>query len=173
MDITNPFETFQKSAFRLEALPQYLVDSEADAFNEFKLSGKILENIDSDWPVTVSKNVSASKLMKRLRLLSDELSDYEKFETEIYTGPKAGEEIRVNSRSKYINDYKYDFWMFDEQWLMQMNYRNDGTFIDFDLRKATDQEIVMYRFWFSVFETSRPLSELSSDIMNSRNLRSE
>ena len=45
MDTNDPFNTFHKSAFRLEALPQYLVNYENVAFEKFKASGVLPRNI--------------------------------------------------------------------------------------------------------------------------------
>lgn len=157
MLLNNPFETFEKTAFRLEALPQYLVENERLAFDTFKASGKLPDFLNSDWADLVEKNTKAGKTMQRLRLLSDELSEYEKFETQVYPGLSAGEVIRVNLRSKYIEEYKYDFWLFDDRWIAEVMYESDGTFIRFDLREATATELEYARYWQEVFAHSQSL----------------
>jgi len=101
MDSNNPFETFTKTAFRLEALPIYVVDNEKEAYEEFITSGKVSEDTASDWVKTVKANVSAGKSVKRLRLLSDELTPYEQYELLAYPGIRSGEQIRLNARSLY------------------------------------------------------------------------
>lgn len=159
MDINNPFETFQTSAFRLEGLPQYLVEDEKVAFDTFQKTGEVPVFFDSDWESLVRTNRESGKTMKRLRLLSDELSDYETFETQIYTGPKAGEEIRANLRSLYANHYRYDFWLFDDHWMAEVMYEDDGTFVKFDMREATELELEQYHYWLEVFNESEPLKE--------------
>lgn len=157
MNIDNPFETFTDMAFRLEGLPQYIVENEKDAFNTFKVSGEILDNTNSEWAKLVRANVASGKSMKRLRLLSDELTSYEQFELLSYQGLKVGEEIRVNSRSEYKNKYLYDFWFFDNEYITQMNYADNGTYISKVTRKASDEEKKMLTFWISVFEKSDPI----------------
>lgn len=157
MNIDNPFETFTHTAFRLEALPQYIVENETANFSNFKDSGKLLDNTNSDWAKLVRSNIESGKSMKRLRLLSDELTPYEQFEILSYSGIKAGEEIRINARSLYKNQYLYDFWFFDNEYITQMNYDYDGTYIDKVTRKANDEEKKMLAYWMSIFEESNPI----------------
>lgn len=158
MDTNNPFETFEKSAFRLEGLPQYRVTEEIDAFKHFEKHGKVPDNIGSKWAKTVAKNISEGKIMERLRLLSDPLSNYENFEIHAYSGIKAGENINIAKRDDY--DYKYDFWFFDKKWITRMNYATDGSFIDFDSLKASMSEIDMFNYWYGVFKESKSIKTL-------------
>lgn len=159
MNIDNPFETFEKSAFRLEGLSQYLVENEKVAFNHFTETGESPDFFDSEWSELVKRNTQAGKTMYRLRLLSDELSEYEKFETKIYTGPSVGEEIRANLRSAYANSYRYDFWLFDNYWIAEVIYEKDGTFVKFDLRVATNDELKYAGYWQEVFDHSKQLTD--------------
>lgn len=159
MNSSNPFETFEKYAFRLEALPQYLVVDEKEAFDTFKKTGNV-QSSDSDWLDTVRQNTTRGKNMDRLRLFSEKLSDYERFETQRYAGPKGGERIRTALRKDNADNYKYDFWFFDDKWIAQINYEEDGTFVNFDIREATAEEFEMYQYWRSVFETAKPLRQV-------------
>jgi len=154
MNIDDPFKTFNETAFRLEALPQYIVDNEKEAFAQFKLSGEVTTDSDSEWAQLVKANIESGKSMKRLRLLSDELTPYEQFELLSYPGIGVGEKIRVNARSLYENKYLYDFWFFDNEYITQMNYGADGAYIDNVTREAKDNEKKMLAYWMSVFEES-------------------
>jgi hypothetical protein len=158
IDTTNPFETFTQSAFRLEALPQYLVEDEKEAFERFKATGDIPKILSPEWASLVETNTKSGKTMKRLRLISDELTPYEQFELQIYSGLGRGEDIRLNSRQLYASEYHYDFWFFDNAYIAQVNYEADGTFLNFDIREATDEEKAAYNYWLSIFEQSIPLS---------------
>jgi len=162
MDINNPFETFQKYAFRLEALPRYLVENEKEAFAAFKESGVLPDSFGLDWSELVSNNVRVGKKMQRLRLLSEHLTDYERFELQIYSGPSQGEQIHTGMRNDYQDQYMYDFWFFDDKWIAQVNYEDDGTFINFDIRLATPQELQMYTYWYAVYKVAKPLKHVSS-----------
>ena len=154
MNIDNPFETFEKSAFRLEALPQYIVENEKHEFSSFKSLGRVPVNPNPEWANLVKTNIKSGKSMKRLRLLSDELTLYEQFELQSYPGIQYGEEIRINARSKYKDTYLYDFWFFDDEYIARMNYEDDGTFISFEVKKATKEEKANFRSWLDVFNRS-------------------
>jgi hypothetical protein len=160
MDISNPFETFEKYAFRLEALPQYLVEDEKEAFEEFKKTGNVNPD-DSGWAELIASHTASGRRVERLRLFSEQFTDYERFEIQRYAGPKGGEEIRTALRKNYTDNYKYDFWFFDDKWIAQINYEDDGTFINFDVREATFEEFQMYEFWKAVYETATPLKRVN------------
>lgn len=159
MDINNPFQTFQKYAFRLEALPQYIVDDERVDFENFQKYGHV-DCIDNYWSEVVSNAIESGKRFERLRLLSEKLTDYERFELQAYTGPSVGEDIHTALRKDYPDDYKYDFWLFDDEWIAQVNYESDGTFINFDVRSATEAELTMYKFWHEVYLQSPQLRQV-------------
>ena len=152
MNTDKPFETFLQEAFRLEALPHYIVDNEKEAFGRFKQSGELTHQSDSEWTSLVEASIASGKSMKRLRLLSNELTPYEQFELVAYTGIDAGEDIRVNARSLYEDKYLYDFWFFDNEFITQMNYGVDGVYIDKVTRKANEDEKKAIAYWMSVFE---------------------
>lgn len=154
MDIKNPFETFKSTAFRLEALPQYIVENEKEELRKFKTFSELPINPNPEWANLVKVNIKAGKSMKRLRLISDDLTLYGQYELQSYPGLKYGEEIRVNARSAYKNVYLYDFWFFDDEYIAKINYEADGTFINFDIRKANKEEKNNLRFWLTVFEES-------------------
>jgi hypothetical protein len=154
MDINNPFETFETSAFRLEALPQYLVEKEKASYLAFKTSGDKPTYFNREWSELVARHVKAGRSMRRLRLLSDELTDYERFETQVYSGLSAGEEIRANLRSQYAEAYRYDFWLFDNRWIAEVKYEEDGTFVAFETREASKKELAYAEYWIEVFDQS-------------------
>lgn len=159
MDPNNPFETFQRSAFRLEGLRQYIVPEEESSLQYFRETG-LAEGMGSEWAKLVSENVKSGKKMERLRLFSEKLTDYERYELQAYNGPRAGEQIRTALKSNYIEQYKYDFWFFDEEWIAQVNYDKNGTFINFDVRRATSEELESYQYWYSIFESAKPLRQV-------------
>jgi len=157
MNINKPFETFEKTAFRLEALPTYIVENEKQAVETFKTTGQLIKNDASRWADIVADNVGMGKSMKRLRLLSDELTVYEQYELQAYPGIQHGEDIRVNARSSYAKEYLYDFWFFDDAYIAQMQYEPDGTFMHMDIRTASNEEKHMLEYWLSIFNQSTKL----------------
>jgi len=159
MDINNPFETFERYAFRLEALPEYIVSEEIESLKHFQETG-LTHNSGSEWAELVSNNINTGKKMERLRLLSEHLTDYERYELQAYSGPEAGEHIHVALKKEYLEEYLYDFWFFDDKWIAQVNYEEDGTFINFDVRSATQAEIHAYTYWHSIYENAEQLRQV-------------
>lgn len=159
MNLNSPFETFEHSAFRLEALPRYIVPKEKTSFEYFQKTGLIIES-DPGWVEIVQRNIGLGKKMERLRLLSEYLTDYERFEIQAYQGPSAGEVIKTALKKDYIDKYQGDFWFFDDKWIAQMNYELDGTFTGFDIRKANSKEKDMFDYWRGILETSKLLRQI-------------
>lgn len=153
MDFDELFEMFTEEAFRLETLPVYDVEEEKEAIKEFKETGMVVNNIDKEW-VDLLK---IGKPVKRLRLLSNPLSDYEVFELEVYkSNLKYGEDIRIANRDNF-NEELQDFWIFDMKWIGIMKYDHDGKFLDMDFHEANDEEIEMAKKWKKVYEAAQKL----------------
>ena len=150
MDFDKLFELFTEEAFRLETLPVYDVLEEKEAIIEYKETGKVINNIDKEW-IDLLK---IGKPVKRLRLLSNPLSDYENFELEVYKSNTAnGEDIRAMNRDLF-NEYLQDFWIFDMKWIGIMKYDKHGKFLDMDFHEARKEEIEMAKRWKTLFETA-------------------
>ncbi len=153
MEFDELFELFTEEAFRLETLSVYDVEEEKKAILEFNKTGKIEENVDNEW-VNLLK---IGKPVKRLRLLSNPLSNYEIFELEVYkTNLKYGEDIRIVNRDNF-NEKLQDFWIFDMKWIGIMKYDKTGKFLDMDFHEANDEEIEMAKKWKTVFENAKKL----------------
>lgn len=156
MTFDDLFSGFRHEAFRLERLPQYLVDFERVEFEEFKTTGEIPENFNDDWHRLIRACRSAGKSMKRLRLLSENHSDYERFELSAYpSSVAAGEDIRFALRKDYRESP--DFWIFDEEWIALMDYGPYGEYLGQEIRKATTSEMEEVAYWMSVFESADPV----------------
>ena len=153
MDFDKLFEMYTNEAFRLETLPVYDVPEEISAIQEFKETGKVINNIDYEW----MDLLKIGKPVKRLRLLSNPLSSYEVFELEVYkSNLKYGEDIRISNRDDFKEKLQ-DFWIFDMKWIGIMNYDKDGKFLDMDFHMASKEEINMAKKWKEVFEASTKL----------------
>ena len=153
MSFDELFEMFTEEAFRLETLPIYDVEEEKEAIKEFKNTGKIINNIDQEW----MDLLKIGKPVKRLRLLSNPLSNYEIFELEAYkSNLKYGEDIRIVNRDNF-NEELQDFWIFDMKWIGIMKYDHDGKFLDMDFHEADDQEIEIAKRWKKIFENAQKL----------------
>ena len=149
------FETFQRSAFRVEALPEYRVPEEESALLVFKQTGQLPDGFNAEWVALVRSAHEAGKSMQRLRLLSSPLTAYEKFELRAYEGAiRAGHEIRFTPRDSHMPTQ--DFWLFDDEWIAWMSYDPDGAWVSATVRKVEPGDKDMLGHWLSIFRTAAP-----------------
>lgn len=88
------FETFERTAFRLETLAVYDVEDERQEFADF-LAGKELPPDFSDNP-WVRSMTNRGKQVARVHVLRSPLSDYLRYELAAYPGNiRAGESIGI------------------------------------------------------------------------------
>ena len=160
MTLPELFESFQSSAFRLEGLATYMVDEEAEALTSYRNTGQLPEEFGKEWFGFVRHQTRLEKTVQRLRLLSDVLSEYERFELKAYTGTKGGEDIRFTKRSN--QPYEYDFWLFDDRWLARMEYDDSGRYIKSTISEVTSQDRQNIDHWQALYRASRSISEISS-----------
>jgi hypothetical protein len=140
------FETFQKNAFRLETLSQYIVPEERAALDAF-LTGTPLppsQQIDVKWRALMKRNIESGKMMQRVHIIPSQLTPYLRYEIEwAYSYTSAiGEDIRLivsDYPDSIIGDHK-DFWLFDDKTLVIVRYETDGTFVHGE--RIEEEEII-------------------------------
>lgn len=125
------FESFTRSAFRLECLPSYPVteDAEAEAFRLW-LAGEQPSWREREWPKLVASATASGKSMRRVRMVETPLTEYQRFECSCGYPENigAGEEI-------YVLDHKpdglltVDFWLFDDAVAIVLEYDDEGHFL--------------------------------------------
>jgi hypothetical protein len=117
---TDPFSAFTNSAFRLETLPQYLVDVETARFTAFR-ECRALPEWPADsvaWFEGIAAQVAGGKLWRRVHVVDRPLSDYTRFELRCYEdNVRAGEDVRIAERAWHagLADLHEDFWLFDAE----------------------------------------------------------
>lgn len=131
------FETFERTAFRLETLAVYDVEEEAEEMARF-LAGEPMgpEWEDNPW---VRSMTDKGKQVSRVHVLTSPLTDYLRYELSAYPGNiKAGESIGIidlSERSVHgLPDH--DFWLFDDRDVYRMHYTDAGRFIGAELLPA-------------------------------------
>ncbi|MFG3223423.1 DUF6879 family protein [Kitasatospora sp. NPDC048194] len=133
-DFSRLFETFERTAFRLETLAVYDVEGEREEFADF-LAGKGLppECSDSPW---VRSMTDLGKQLSRVHVLQSPLSDYLRYELAAYAGNiKAGESIGIidTARQRVAGLPDHDFWLFDDAKVYRMHYTPEGQFLGAEL----------------------------------------
>lgn len=139
------FDNFKRSAHRIETLPVYIVEKEKEDFEKFKSGKKFTIPDDDEWLISLKTWTNSGKDISRVRVVSSELSMYEKFEFECYAyNSLHGEKIRIIDKNKYIEltpvDLRGDFWILDDEIVWKMIYSPDGRFIE--RQPITDSTIV-------------------------------
>ena len=137
------FQTFKTSAFRLEALPQYLVDEERSEFAAFQSGRPLPKERNAEWASLIRDAVSAGKSMSRVHLLPRTLTPYLRFEIEwAYAySHEAGEDVRLllDEKATDTDRQLQDFWLFDDRIAIFMNYDDSGRFLG--VTKADDRDL--------------------------------
>jgi hypothetical protein len=150
MNLESLFENFHTSAFRLEGLSQYSIPEEQQAFQHFQSTQQLPVNFNDEWVHYVKDKTSKGRIIQRLRLISDELSNYEKFEIAAYRHHESGEDIKFIDRNN--QPYQYDFWLFDNRWLAQMDYDKDGAFMHAQIVDASKKRNEI-DYWLNLYKS--------------------
>lgn len=140
------FRTLRESAFRLETLPQYLVEEEAEEFRLF-LEGKPRPAPDEgylSWLDMIRSHVSAGRWMQRIHLIRGELTPYLRFEMlwGYVDTVAAGEDVRIVQvdEGELAELGTQDFWLFDDAVAVLMGYDSEGVWLGQEL--STDPAVV-------------------------------
>jgi hypothetical protein len=132
-DFMELFDTFERTAFRLETRDHYTVDEEAEALHDFLAAGTFDLDWFQPWLSTLHRITSAGRTMTRVRLLSEPPTDYQRFELAVAPANiNAGETIMLLDRSKArtLDLPDYDFWLFDDARLVTMLFDGDGHMVE-------------------------------------------
>lgn len=145
------FENFQYTAYRLETLQRYDVGYEDGSYRAF-LAGEQMppDQAKNEWTAMIRHATEIGKTFKRVRIVTEPLTDYTRYELEWSYGPnvQAGEDIRVLS----VHPDKQglypigDYWLFDSLDLWLMEYGRDGQFL-YAERVDDSAAIVRHSHW--------------------------
>jgi Family of unknown function (DUF6879) len=139
------FARFHKSAFRLEALPQYLGTSDP-AFRAFCESRPLPLSerpTKQDWMRRVANACTQGKHIYRVHVLDQPLTPYLEYELASYPeNVEAGEEVYIADRTgrPQLADLTEDFWLCDADsdrpFALLMDYDAEGRFVKGELSDA-------------------------------------
>ncbi|GAA0955079.1 DUF6879 family protein [Nonomuraea longicatena] len=145
------FETFEREAFRLETLDFYDSGGTQIGLPAFLAGEEEPEQFkNSPWTVTVSNAVQAGKRMYRAHVVTTPLTDYLRFEFAwgYHRNAKAGEEFYILdlAQRNVPGLPSHDFWLFDEQKVVRMDYDDQGAYLGAEVLPETrTAEYVRYR----------------------------
>jgi hypothetical protein len=145
------FTRFEHTAYRLETLQVYDVGYEDESFRHF-LAGRAdpPDQAKNEWTAMIRDAVRAGKVMQRVHVVVEPLTDYLQYEIGWSYGPnvEAGEDIRIMSAQKWDDADRpaEDYWLFDSSDLWIMKYDAEGRFL-FTEKVTNPAEIVRHCYW--------------------------
>ncbi|RJQ71522.1 hypothetical protein D5S17_27350 [Pseudonocardiaceae bacterium YIM PH 21723] len=142
------FDALQRSAWRLETQPTYTIPREADSSARFLAGEPKPQGFNAKWEQRVRATVAAGKTIGRVRVVRRPLTDYTRKQLawSIPGNINAGEDIRIlDLTGKTLDLPDHDFWFFDDEKVVRLNFRPDGTLIDRELMESPD--LTKYRHW--------------------------
>ena len=125
-----------RSAFRLETLDRYDVDSDQDNFRRY-LAGEDGPSwaAGDEWMDYLAAERASGIRRYRVHVFASPLSPYLRYECEwgyVYTS-QAGEEIYILDTAETARPgglLDEEFWLYDDRWVVVMHYDNQGRFTD-------------------------------------------
>jgi hypothetical protein len=123
---------FARSAFRLELLDEYDSPITRERLARFLAGEPEDQNVRDYWDQVVGNARRAGKIMQRVHLVSEPLSDYLRFEFDFYHGStEAGEDIRILTAEAAVGlDLPdFDYWLFDDARAAVMHYADRGAWL--------------------------------------------
>jgi hypothetical protein len=145
-------QSFTRSAWRLEALPQYNPRTDT-SFRHFVETGEVLPLEDrpgkQEWMGLVAEAVAQGKRIGRVRIVGWPLADGERWELAVFgENAEAGEDVRIADRTAHpkLAELDRDFWLLDDETdqpvAQLMTYEPDGQYVS---REVTSDPAVIAR----------------------------
>lgn len=120
--------------FRMEVLPEYEVASDGDDFRRW-LEGATEPTWDrkQPWLDTLRRERENGQISTRVRILSDQVTDYERYACDFgYRHNGQYEDIRILHRGEHdipVGLIERDFWIIRDSTVVTMHYREHGRFV--------------------------------------------
>lgn len=152
------FNSFQKSAFRVETLQRYNVEEEKEAFEYFQQHKELPDGVWKDWHDIIQQANLRWATMQRVHLIQFPITPYISFEMEFYKkNIRNWEEIFYLPFENCSVEVDSDFWIFDDAVVLKMFYDKDGCFLKFEEIKDVDAYLQIKNY---LLENKRNIEEL-------------
>ena len=132
--LVSELDRFDHRLFRMETLPSYAVADDGDDYARFVRGAAEPDwSRKQPWLDRLRADRAAGKLRYRVRVLSDQLTDYERYACSwgYALNVEAGEDIRVLRRGEHsvpAGLIERDFWVVDDREVVAMDYDPAGGF---------------------------------------------
>ena len=137
------FDDCRYTAFRLETLQVYDVGYEEEAFRRFLASGEVITTDSHDeW----ARIVGSGRRFSRVHVVVEPLTDYLRFECvwAYRSNVEAGEDVNILPVAEGAwpeGVPRSDYWLFDSDQLVRMNYADDGTMLAPELVRDPEEVV--------------------------------
>ncbi|MFE7507490.1 DUF6879 family protein [Promicromonospora sp. NPDC057488] len=125
-DLGQLFAECEHTAFRLELLERYNSPNLREPLRRYLADGTTDMAWLEGWLATIRERVAEGKIVRRVRVVSLPLSDYNRFG--LWTAAfnnEAGEDIRYLARDDAAGLPEFDHWLFDSRRAARMSF-DDG-----------------------------------------------
>ncbi|GAA4529726.1 DUF6879 family protein [Amycolatopsis samaneae] len=142
------FDSYKRSAFRLETKQVYIVPGLEDPIKQFLAGEPMPKEFNADWHETVRGYVAAGKTMQRAKIVRRPLTDYSRYLLSwgVPGNVEAGEDYQIlDLTDRTVDLPEQDFWLFDDETVLLLNFNADGTFRDREIADPADLD--QYRRW--------------------------
>ncbi|MFD9890598.1 DUF6879 family protein [Amycolatopsis sp. NPDC059027] len=147
-EVSALFREFKRSAFRLETLQTYTIPSEQASFQRFLAGKPQLEGYGKAWHELIQNHVEAGRSVQRAKIVRRPLTDYSRYLLSwgVPANINAGEDYQIlDLTDRTVDLPEQDFWLFDDETVLLLNFNPDGTLRDRALADAADLD--QYRRW--------------------------
>ena len=152
------FNSFKKSAFRVETLQSYNVNEEKEAYKYFQQHKQLLDGFWKDWHDIIKQAKLRWAIMQRVHLIHFPITPYISFEMEFYKKSMMyWEEIFYLPFEDCSVEVDSDFWIFDDITVLKTFYGEDGSFLKFEEIKNIGQYLQIKNY---LLENKRNIEEL-------------
>lgn len=170
-EFVDKFYQFRYSVFRLETLQSYGNSGEDADFEAFVAGRPRPANPGHEqWQAMVRANVAAGRIMQRVHVVSEPLSQYLQLELTWGYGPNAaaGEDIgiiAVRAGQAWPTDVPEatDYWLFDSTELYHQHYDSDGMWLGTELVKDPARIVTACRWRDAALHQAVPWQDYLSD----------
>ncbi|WP_073480302.1 DUF6879 family protein [Streptoalloteichus hindustanus] len=135
---------YERTAWRYEAKPLYTVDG--DMLAQYLAGEPEPEDHNRDWHDKIRADRVAGKSMQRVKVVRRPFNDYTRYlmDWAIPGNVAAGEDYRILDVTEGGPDLPdQDFWLFDDEVVVHLDYHFDGTVSGIEL--VQDPDLSWYR----------------------------
>lgn len=171
-EFAGKFHQFRYSAFRLETLQSYGNSGEDADFEAFVTGRPKPENPGHEqWQAMIRTNVQAGRIIQRVHVVTEPLSQYMQLELTWGYGPNAaaGEDIRIigipegEAWPTDVPEEGTDYWLFDSAELYAQHYDPKGTWLGTELVTDPAQIVTACRWREAALHHAIPWQDYIAD----------